>query len=112
LRNKANILEWGFIDRSGKIIIQPQFEDTGDFSEGLAWVRPFDGKAGYIDKSGKLIIKPEFDAANSFSGGLAQVMMLGDKKSVDPHGVESPAQKYGYIDKAGKFIWKPTYQEF
>jgi hypothetical protein len=82
-----------------------------EISEGLAWVRPFDSKMGYIDKSGKIIIKPKFDAANNFSGGLAQVMVLGDKKSVDPHGMEYQTPKYGYIDKTGKFIWKPTYQE-
>jgi hypothetical protein len=112
IKNKANVFEWGYIDRSGKIIIQPQFEDTGDFSEGLAWVRPFDSKVGYIDMNGKLIIKPKFDAANNFYGGLAQVMMQGDKKSVDPHGREYQTPKFGYIDKKGKFIWKPTYQGF
>lgn len=27
---------WGFIDKGGKIVIKPQFDAVGDFSEGLA----------------------------------------------------------------------------
>ena len=27
--------EYGYIDRTGKIVIDPQFEDAGFFSEGL-----------------------------------------------------------------------------
>lgn len=40
---------WGFIDRTGAIVIPPQFEDMiGDFSEGLVGVY-VDGKWGFID---------------------------------------------------------------
>src|SRR5690606_37023747 len=40
---------WGFIDRSGNVVIPPQFEDTsGDFNEGLVGVS-MDGKWGFID---------------------------------------------------------------
>jgi hypothetical protein len=28
--------KWGYIDRSGSLIIQPQFDEAWDFSEGLA----------------------------------------------------------------------------
>ena len=27
--------KYGFIDKSGKVVIEPQFDDAGDFSEGL-----------------------------------------------------------------------------
>jgi len=30
---------WGYIDTTGKWFIEPQFDDAGDFSEGLAVVR-------------------------------------------------------------------------
>ena len=28
--------KYGFIDKSGKVVIEPQFDEVGDFSEGLA----------------------------------------------------------------------------
>ncbi|ECH5021687.1 WG repeat-containing protein, partial [Campylobacter coli] len=51
---------WGFIDKSGKIVIEPKFDGVGNFSEGLAGVE-LNGKWGFIDKSGKIVIEPKFD---------------------------------------------------
>jgi WG containing repeat len=28
--------KWGFIDKTGKVVIEPRFEAVNDFSEGLA----------------------------------------------------------------------------
>ena len=64
----------GFIDKSGKVVIEPQFDDVGAFIEGLAWVKK-DGKWGFIDKSGKVVIEPQFDGAGDFSEGLAWVVI-------------------------------------
>jgi len=47
----------GYIDKQGKIVINPQFDDAWHFSEGLAGVK-IGGKWGYIDKQGKIIINP------------------------------------------------------
>ncbi|HEB7570868.1 TPA: WG repeat-containing protein [Campylobacter coli] len=49
-----------FIDKSGKIVIKPEFDDVGDFKKGLAKVE-LNGKYGFIDKSGKIAIEPKFD---------------------------------------------------
>jgi len=40
--------KWGFIDKSGKLVISPQFDaiSHGGFSEGLASVRIGDDKTG------------------------------------------------------------------
>lgn len=76
---------WGFIDRKGNFVIQPQFESVGPFKNGLAPAR-MAGKWGYINKSGKFVIKPQFDRANDFSEGLAAV---------------SKEEKYGFIDTNG-----------
>ena len=64
--------KYGFIDKSGKVVIEPQFDDVGPFSEGFAGVEK-DGKWGFIDKSGKVVIEPQFDDAEPFSEGLAKV---------------------------------------
>jgi len=89
-------------------VIEPQFEEVGEFSEGLAWVRPFSRKFGYIDTSGKMIIKPKFEAAENFAHGLARVAVFGKENIVDPHGNKNKVVKYGYVNSTGKYIWKPS----
>ena len=58
--------KWGFVDNSGVMQIQPQFENARSFSNGLAAVK-VNGKWGYIDLQGKLVIKPQFEDAKDFS---------------------------------------------
>ncbi len=50
--------KWGFIDKTGKVVIEPQFDDAWLFREGgLASVKIGD-KHGYIDKTGKYVWEP------------------------------------------------------
>jgi hypothetical protein len=61
----------GFIDRSGKFVIEPEFDWTSlkhVFSEGLA-VFAVGGKLGFMDRSGKTVIAPQLDWVTNFSGG-------------------------------------------
>jgi len=30
---------YGYIDKNGKVVIEPQFDNVSAFSEGLAWVQ-------------------------------------------------------------------------
>ena len=53
------VVNGGFIDKTGKIIITPQFDRISLFSEGLACVK-IGNKWGYVDKTGKIIITPQF----------------------------------------------------
>lgn len=85
--------KYGYADRSGKIVIPPQFGFAEEFSEGLAQII-LNRKCGYIDRSGKIAIQPQFDFAYSFSEGLASVKQNG---------------KYGYIDKSGKIVIQPRF---
>ena len=38
--------KWGFIERTGKVVVTPQFDFASKFSEGLAAVRIGDDKTG------------------------------------------------------------------
>lgn len=82
---------WGFIDRTGSVVIEPEYEGTQDFSGGLAPVKK-DGKWGYVDATGEVVIQPQFDFADGFSDGLAAVEQGG---------------RVGYIDKTGEFVIRP-----
>lgn len=86
--------KWGYIDNTGKIVIEPQFKSADKFSEGLAVVEVGHRTYGYIDDSGKFVLRPQYrDQAGKFSEGLAFVA-IGE-------GVE---RKAVYIDKTGKTI--------
>lgn len=90
----------GFIDRTGKIVIDPEFDYAERFSEGLSAVRNIrDSKWGYIDHTGSFVVAPRFDMAQSFSEGRAAV-------SVEAEGGRS---RWGYIDRSGKVVVEPAY---
>src|SRR6476620_6138081 len=62
----------GFIDRTGKIVIPPQFDNVTGFSEGLA-LATRNGKKFFIDQNGKVVFEAKFDIIDNFSEGLAAV---------------------------------------
>lgn len=96
----------GFIDRSGKVVIKPQWSGANDFSEGLAVVAVDSPryKEGYIDATGKLVIEAKFDEAGDFEDGLALV-------GVGEFGLhDSGDHKFGFIDKNGNWVIAPTYR--
>src|SRR5689334_1522004 len=60
--------KYGFMDKSGNVVIQPQFEQASLFSEGFAPVRTGQ-RWGYVDRHGNMAIAPQFDMADPFSDG-------------------------------------------
>jgi hypothetical protein len=65
---------WGYIEKSGKFVIQPQYNQAEPFSDGLALVKKL-GKQYFIDRSGKTVIKGPLICPHSFHEGLARVMI-------------------------------------
>jgi hypothetical protein len=59
-------MKWGFIDKTGKVVIPTQFENAGSFSEQLAPVS-IGGKWGFIDKTGKVAIPAQFETVSDFA---------------------------------------------
>jgi hypothetical protein len=88
-----------FVDTSGTVVIEPQYDYAGDFFEGLAVAAVQEGddiKWGYIDKTGAWVIEPQFYMAHDFSEGLAAVMYI-----------ENSVSTYGYIDATGTMVIAP-----
>ena len=86
--------QWGYMDRTGKVIIEPQFVAVRDFFHGLATVVK-DKKWGYINEKGEVVIPFSFDFALDFTGEIAPVLV---------------GRKWGYIDLSGRWIVSPRFQ--
>ena len=65
--------KWGFVDTTGTVVIECQFDDALSFGQHLAAVK-IDGLWGYIATSGGVVIEPAFLCAKSFSAGSAPVL--------------------------------------
>jgi WG containing repeat len=122
---------YGYINRAAQTIITGQFYSAGRFSEGLAHVRPRDGRSkdGYINNQGKFTVNPQFDKAEDFSEGLAAVALSKKWGYIDPSGHYAIASqfeyaysfseglaavlhnnKWGYIDKTGRFVIEARFE--
>jgi len=115
--------KYGYIDKTGAVVIALQFDRADHFSDGLAKIgirrevdninedtedsnsAPLGGylgnrftdrvRYGYINKAGQMIISPQFDSsAGGFSDGMAKVLVR---------------RKYGYINKKGQMVVEPAF---
>jgi hypothetical protein len=90
----------GFIDRTGKVRIEPAFHfnhlDSAYefFVEGLQPVQIGD-YLGYIDETGTTVIEPQYTLASPFSEGLAMVRAQNGK--------------WGYVDRTGEYAVAPVF---
>ncbi|GAC1428811.1 MAG: hypothetical protein NVSMB6_28450 [Burkholderiaceae bacterium] len=90
--------KWGYIDHTGKVVIQPKFELASAFFNGMASIM-MGGKYGYIDKTGTIVVAPKYGYAHFFLGEIAEVAL--DAEHPDGSGSE-------YINRSGRVIWKPA----
>jgi len=96
--------KYGFMDQTGNIVIDMQYDFARAFSEEFAAVSTggfrdidkdyVDGKWGFIDRSGKVVVPIIYDKVCNFSEGLAAVVENG---------------KLGFVDITGKVVIPPTY---
>lgn len=92
--------KYGLIDKTGKEIIEPKFDNiVSDFHEGLAPFR-IGNKWGFIDTSGKVVIEPRFDVARGFSEGFGRIALKN----------RSNVAEWGYIDRTGKVVIEPQFE--
>lgn len=71
--------KWGYIDNTGKICIEPQYEDAKPFTNGLAAVKT-KGFWGYIDMEGNIVIEPVFQDANCMNENGCTFVVTEDNK--------------------------------
>jgi len=109
--------KYGFVDKDGNYLIEPQYDIAFPFSENLScvgyftfkaqsWVESlFIGKFGYIDYNNEFIINPKFTFALPFSEGLAPVTQEQIKITRD--GITT--NNFGYIGHDGEYVIPPQF---
>jgi hypothetical protein len=130
--------DYQYVDREGKIIINPQFSQATLFRDGLALVRSSgeEKKWGYISENGKYAITANYKSATVFSEGLAWVvadngaptainkdgeiqitLTQAERVSVFKEGLaafsisDSSGVKWGFTDKEGTIKINPQFTE-
>lgn len=100
IRDRDQAVLYGFVDRTGEMVVDPKRWTAKSFSGGLAAVHTEDGW-GFIGKTGHYAVKPQFEwvypddpAAYRFAEGLAPVRKGG---------------RWGYIDAKGAWRVKPAF---
>lgn len=124
---------YGFVNKSGKIAIEPQYESVLSFHGGMATVVNEQKKIGFINKKGVLVIPFKYDKVNIPSGnifmdnGQAVVQLYGKPVVIDKKGKHviegqfdavfadgddyliASEGKMGWCDKSGKIIIIPQF---
>ena len=127
---------YGFMDRTGKMIVTPQYSQAGFFVDGLALTGTTGEriKWGYIDKSGKYFVYPAYTDASNFSEGIAFVVSEnGEPQAIDKNGtvkftvkdaeqvqnfrdglaaysiLTGTGEQWGFLDKEGKTMIPPKF---
>jgi hypothetical protein len=81
--------KWGFIDKTGNMVIPFMFTNCWEFSEGLA-VAQKGKKMIYIDRTGKTVLEPKgATSLGEFHEGLARI---------------EKDEKEGFINRDGKIV--------
>ncbi len=126
--NGAENIRYGYIDKTGRLVIPYIFTTANDFSEGKAYVVLGDDSfRGFIDKTGKRLFSVSSSAfVESFSDGLARASDYVTRENffLDENGKKSLVFSYdvsvndfhdelafyndntwkGFIDKSGNHV--------
>jgi hypothetical protein len=93
---KGFTMKWGYVDRTGRIVVPAQYESAAPFSGGLAAINQCD-EGFFIDNTGKKIVLGKFSWVSPFGAGLSRINVGVDQDRM-----------WGLIDRSGKMIWGPT----
>lgn len=87
--------KYGYLNFEGREIVEPKYDFTFGFSNGLASVK-LNEKYGYINMQGNVVIPIEYDMAWDFNRGIGAVKKDG---------------KWGFINTKGKYVLDPIYDD-
>ena len=123
--------KWGYVDREGKYVINPQFDIAYGFTDGMALVKTSKGWA-FIEEKPNATLSSVYADALPYSDGVAWTVKDGSAPTlIDTEGNSlfglknakyvyqyaeglayaklDSADKYGYVDKEGNWAIQPQF---
>ena len=106
--------KYGFIHKSGKIVLYPIYDALFPFCEGMA-LYSNNGKWGYLNTDIKVAIEAQYYGAGLFSEGVAPVSCEGEIRNkhgwhIERDGVSSVSDmQWGFINKSGEYVIAPKF---
>lgn len=91
--------EWGYVDSSGRNVVEPRYTFAQDFKSGVGIVES-NGKWGMVNKSGAAIISCEYDGIEFLENTEDRIIRVY---------VQEP--KYGLVDTLGQLTVDAVYEE-
>jgi len=93
--------KWGYINSSGRTVIQPIYESASFFIDGLAKISQLNDRNeylyGFINKNGGTVIPPKFISVSDFKGGIARVKIKNQFSYLLKNGTIINKNKYDNI---------------
>lgn len=89
--------KWGYINKYGKFVIKPMFDQALDFQKnGLAVVEK-DSLFGLINESENYVVLPQYNYINDFSEGRAAVLEDNGYSVINEQGKKLTSKHYQFI---------------
>src|SRR5262249_15541716 len=93
--------KWGYIDRDGRIVIEPRFGEAEIFRSGRAMIRSgseYARNSGLIDESGNIVIKARYEIVRKITDAELWAASITDPGF---HGHGEPPLLSKLFDRAG-----------
>lgn len=101
-------LKYGYMDKTGKMVIPAIYDDAYDFSEGYAVVGKQNSSGetlyGAIDRAGNVVVPLIYHGMTPFHEGMARVY---EQDKAEP----GHWYKYGFVNTKGELVVPMIYQE-
>ncbi|MBR4839941.1 MAG: WG repeat-containing protein [Paludibacteraceae bacterium] len=88
--------KYGYVDKSGKLVVKAVYDNASEYSEGLARVGK-GNRYGFINEEGKVVVPLNYVAASNFAYGYAVV--------------KPDVNTAFFIDKGGNVLGNTSYKD-
>ena len=81
--------KWGYIDKSGNVVIPLEYDNAYGADSGLASVMK-DEKCGLVDYDNNVVVPLEYDDISSYEGGVAYGIKNGRVYLITEYDPDNP----------------------
>lgn len=104
---------WGWMDREGEILIEPQFEEALPFNGSEYAPVKLGDYFGFIDKNGRIVVNPQYQMVSPFFDGRALIKNDNDLTGlIDDNLNIALIPQFKGVDNGWSFYSTENYYDF